>query len=608
MRVLAVCVVSPRLCHCLCHSLVYNPVGRQVSACMLLSVLLSHSGWASAADERCTAHSDCEVGHFCGKHNSTETEANATCLLCSTMCSTPSAPTASTCNLPCTAVNGDCCTQQFTYSCQARQVYYTGPVIPCSLCDSAVVAVQTKGEVVEATLRPSALMLRDLEAGLSPRTETTPCESIDETLVGHVTLSCVDEPPTLQGSAQNCTRRTYEATEGFRYSQDPSWQDDVPAAETECGGMSLVSGFNPLISVGVDGVGRCHSANAFPLWGREQFVGPDWVDGEHERWGSFCVDCDVETGYEGGTAILRLYRGAGCSPLSQSRATHLTVDQCAYSFDRQVRYTATCDVNSLLQCPKPDGAAVQVSTHRSVNPQRAATCASEPELLHAFAAENVGTDQCIAVSLNNTATAIAYRSLRVCCSVSMIRIRYYSDQDCRDAGDGVEYPRGCNSITTDASETVKHVEAVCSSRIPAHHCPPLNDLALATIVDNADTSDEQTETVLTAVRVIVIIAVVLAAAAAAGLTAAKFGGWNYRKTLFGESSTVGVEKVIEHKEKTEKQKIFEQYRAMSNDDADKRTETGFSPTSDANNMPSLPGSTTFDDDGTIDALSQSTSE
>ena len=580
---------------------------------MVLLMLLSHSRWASASETMlCTRHSDCDLGEFCGAANLTANASASVCVECRTICATPSEP--SGCNLPCTAVDGDCCTSRFRSNCLASQVIYSGANVPCSLCDSAIVTVHARGVVLDATLKPTAQMLRDMAAGLPPKTERVPCDNFDGTLVGDATLSCAqtaDGPPTLHGSASNCSRRTYAATEGFLYSQDPGWQNEASEPELNCRGISLVPGFNPLIAVGVDAVGRCQSADVWASWVRESFVGPAWVDGEHERWGSFCVDCDVETGYEGGTATVRFYRGTGCSPLSHSRLTHLTVDQCAFDDRRQVRYTGTCDVNS-LSCPRPDS-AVQVSTHRSLNPQRAATCTSEPELMHAFAAHNVGMDQCVQISRNNTATVVAYQSLRVCCTASVVRIRYYTDQGCNMPGHDAEYQRGCNSITDDASGALRHIKSVCSATIPSHDCPPVHDVPRPTIVTNADNSNEQSGTTSTAGVVIVIVAAVAAVAVAAGVTAAKFGGWDYRKTLFGESSTVAVANkgINQPKGKTEKEKIFEQYRAASfrdksNQDAGKRTQNqdGLS-TSDVStkSMPLLPGSTPFDDDGTISALS-----
>lgn len=482
-------------------------------------------------------------------------------------------------------------------------MFYRGPIVPCSICDSTLVTAQIKEGSVDATLKPTVQMRRDLEAGLPPKTEVFPCDIFDETLVGNATLRCVQTggPPTLQGSAQNCSRRTYEATEGFSYNQDPGWQNADADPETNCGGISLVSGFNPLISLPVEDVGRCQSAGSWATWGREAFVGSDWVDGEHERWGSFCVDCDVETGYEGGTATIRLYRDASCSPLSHSRKTRLAVDQCAFDSGRQVRYSATCDVKSFA-CPRPTP-AVQVSTHRSLSPQRAATCASEPELLYAFGAEHVGMDKCVKISRNNTDGVTVYRSLRVCCTGSAARLRFYTDQDCTVPGptdDNVEYQLGCNSITDDESGTLRHVKAVCS--VPAHYCPPLRDIgnARATIAANADSEDEETGT-NTGIAVLVVVAAIIVAAVVAGVIAAKFG-WNYRKTLFGESDTGNaafVKTVSQPKERSEKQKIFEQYRATSNKDADSPDGASVS-TSDASNIaPSLPGSIGFHDDGTI---------
>ena len=595
-----------------------GPVARQLllvakaALARVVLMLLSLSRQASASETTaCTRHSDCDLGKFCGAANLTANASESVCVECTTICATPSEP--SGCNLPCTAVDGDCCTSRFRSNCLASQVVYSGAIVPCSLCDSAIVTVHAvRGAALDATLKPTAQMLRDMAAGLSQTTERVSCGNFDGTLVGDATLRCVqtaDGPPTLHGSASNCSRRTYAATEGFLYSQDPGWQNEASEPEMNCGGISLVPGFNPLIAVGIDAVGRCHSAGIWPTWIRESFVGPDWVDGEHERWGSFCVDCDVETGYEGGTATIRFYRGTGCNPLGHSRLTHLTVDQCAFDDGRQVRYTATCDVNS-LSCPRPDS-AVQVSTHRSLNPHRAATCTSEPELMHAFAAHNVGLDQCVQITRNNTATAIAYRSLRVCCTASVVRIHYYTDQDCNIPGhadDDIEYQRGCNSITDDESDTLRHVKAVCSATIPSHDCPSVHDVARATIIANPDNSNKQTGTTSTAGVVIVIVATVAAVAVAAGVIGAKYGGWDYRKTLFGESSAVAVVNrgINPPKEKTEKEKIFEQYRAASyrdksNQDADKRTRNqNGSSTSDVStkSRPLLPGSTTFDDDGT----------
>lgn len=576
----------------------------------------------SAPQRTCTGHIDCDAGTFCATDNSTGNASRA-CMDCETqLCSTPpSAASPSGCNLPCTAVDGDCCSQLFRRKCSVDEVFYSGPIVPCSVCDSATVTVQTRTDAVQATLRPTTRMLHDLASGLPATTETFPCVNYDSTLVGSLALHCVqvpNGPPTLHGSTENCSHRTYEATDGLLYSQDPSWQNAVADPDRNCGELFPVAGFNPLISVAVNGVGLCQSADSWATWVRKAFVGPAWEDGEHERWGSFCVDCpDVEAGYTGGTAIIRSYRGTDCSPLTQSRQTHLAMDMCTFDAGRQVRYSATCDVNS-FSCPRPDH-GVQISAHRSLNPQRAATCASEPELRHAFASDDVGMDHCVHISRNNTFGAMEYQSLRVCCTVSAIRIRYYTDRDCSvpgDTGDNVEYQRGCSSIADSVSDTPRHMKAVCSAGIPGHYCPPLNILDRTSLDTGADRSNAQTGTTFPAVAVLAIIAAVVAVVAVVGLIAAKFGCWDYRKTLFGQTdagSVAVVNRVIQTKEKSEKEKIIDQYRTVVSQGVEAEQDVGKgsrtkSLTSEirTESMPSLPGANSCIDDGAIDTVSIST--
>ena len=398
---------------------------------LLVPVLLLPLGPrpASAQPEACVGHSDCEAGEFCSVLNSTRNASGLACIGCAVqLCAMPS-DTSAGCRLPCTAVDGDCCSAAFRTTCASRNVFYAGPTVPCSMCDSAVVTVHARGDSVDATLSPSAQMLR--ESFIGTRIERFPCASFDTTLVGSVGLRCVQASggATLQASAENCSRRVYEATQGFSYHQDPSWSPEASNPETTCGGISLVSGFNPLLDVGVSGVGRCQTADTWPMWGRAAFVGPDWVDGEHERWGSWCVDCAVETGYEGGRATLRLYRGSGCSPLRLARSTELTIDQCTLDTGRQARYSAACDVRS-SSCPRPDQ-ALQVSVHRSNDQQRAALCASEPEFLVVVPSMYVGMEHCVKISRNNTFRTSAYASFQICCTPATVRIRYFSDLNCQ---------------------------------------------------------------------------------------------------------------------------------------------------------------------------------
>ena len=266
-------------------------------------------------------------------------------------------------------------------------MFFSGAAIPCSVCDSAVATITGTDATVDVTLSPTVRMLRSWQAGERPaQFEAHDCSSHDSTLEGRFSLRCVQSTSGAIGTrmlatdSSNCTRKAYAATHGFSYNQDPSWQDDAARPETSCGNpWTLVDTFNPLFRLPVQAVGKCGLAAEFSEWARAAFVGPAWTDGSHRKWGSLCVECSVEAGYEGGSAQVFFYSGTDCNRITFVRSAALVVDQCSHDTLRDARYTATCDVDSVGACPRPPAGMV-VSKHTGDNAQRASTCMTEPEV------------------------------------------------------------------------------------------------------------------------------------------------------------------------------------------------------------------------------------
>ena len=348
----------------------------------LLLLLLPPRRDAQTPGTPCVGHTQCAAGEFCSLGNNTNQtlalERGLECESCAErLCTDPANPTTATCNKDCVAVNYDCCSQAFRSNCQARQVFFSGETVPCSVCDETSVTVGAVRPPKDVTLRPQQgvqLVSGYDRGGLGREAKT--CESIDATLNGHVWLTCTDDDdgaPSLSADSSNCSRKVYSPVHGFLYNQDPTWQSDAARVEQGCGGLSRVSTFNPLVSLEIEQIGKCLSAAELPEWAREAFVGlnawPDgWPDGRHLVWGSYCVECAVEAGYSGGSATMIFYSDAQCTPSAFARQTPLVVTglgsegDCSFDSRRDRRYTAACDVATVGACPMPPS-GVQLRRH-----------------------------------------------------------------------------------------------------------------------------------------------------------------------------------------------------------------------------------------------------
>jgi hypothetical protein len=157
-------------------------------------------------------------------------------------------------------------------------------------------------------------------------------------------------------------------------------------------------------------------------------------------------------------------------------------------------------------------------------------------------------------------------------------------------GDDVEYQLGCNRVMDE------NIRAVCS--VPIAYCPPVNVMTRSTFAASSESADDQIDDTIPAGTVLLLVAAIVLVLAIAIAVAVK-SGWDYKKWLFGADRPTADEAIasdkVEPKEKTEKDKIMEQYRAASYRDisSSKQSEQGHPIAASelsSKSMSALPGS------------------
>jgi hypothetical protein len=377
-----------------------------------------------------------------------------------------------------------------------------------------------------------------------------------------------------------------------RYSQDPRWQlEENSGGDRVCSGGVLCStgrtpGFCPLGSQGVSKglelsvgqVGKCMSANSLPMNFRAKLVGSAATNRQSERWQSFCVECDVRTGWPGwsaaakdaASASIHWYSSSTCDSVSLVRRLDLHVDKCSTQVATNRRYWSVCDVFSKHRCPRPSGALV---VRRYSRP--AGSSVTTAPCAQGFVSSNVEPDVTIiasvrtsALSLTTTttttgpswvteyrschpintsatadggqqrqvaaevlrvglrlgllATAPPVRSVRVCCTSLAVRVHYFTDAACsaRDRSQpGVEYKKGCHLHARDE----EWYDTSCSS-VTTEGCPAIPQALSAALSDASAASSEPTHNNAMDAAMVVVLVATVAALLLTMLVCRKFGG------------------------------------------------------------------------------------
>lgn len=295
-------------------------------------------GTRSALGDLCTWHGACEGGEYCGLavgnateedtlgngsngsngsngtglNMTTDQEADGRAIFECRSCEFDLCPPGDTsnCNLPCHAINGDCCSTVFRDKCSSREVFYRGEKLGCSSCDMLPsVEVGPAANKFSRQIRPTNAFFNAYMGasftGVGYAEMHLPCSSWDIHHEGHVVVSCHGAPgqaratvarPTgdavLSYNSSNCSEKVRLPLLGWSYSQDPSWQPDQGSTgDTSCSDLEKTPGFVPLsgLSLNTTQVGQCQRMTTDIVGGtnhdyRAAMVGAVRTNKQHQRW------------------------------------------------------------------------------------------------------------------------------------------------------------------------------------------------------------------------------------------------------------------------------------------------------------------------------------
>lgn len=368
---------------------------------------------------------------------------------------------------------------------------------------------------------------------------------------------------------------------GFSFMQDPSWSSSCP-----------MTNFNPLyvpmddFAMGVGEVGRC---KPFNMRGRlqetlEQYTGSGIGRNWRPYFMAHCVECNTMPGdgastfsvSEGKTTAKHyFYADRGCDGMALLYTEDYTLGSCTGA-PWGSNYIARCGVPSVGSCPKPaEGFTVRQYINNADEPYE--SCRTPISRFVAWNGSEVG--QCVTdfspSRVQSDFLPATVQGAKVCCTSQKATLYYYSDAGCSTPHDpsadesqlGMEFDLGCHRH--DDLNSLYLAECLVQQAT----CPPLREMAVindATVgrAFAATWTDEDAEEL--AFDPMMLGTVVGAIVVVFGLMWATKSKWmpekqqaKMHKLLHGEEEVVVTEEDLAPKEKTEKQKIMENYRAVS---------------------------------------------
>ena len=369
---------------------------------------------------------------------------------------------------------------------------------------------------------------------------------------------------------------------GFTFMQDPSWLQ----GSSTCPMTNINPLYVPMadFAMGVGEVGQCKPFNMRGLLSDilEQYTGTGTGRNWRTIFMAHCVECDTMPGdgaspfaiSERRTAARHyFYADRGCDQLTLLYAEDYSLGRCTDA-PWGSNYLARCGVPSVGSCPKPaEGFTVRQFANGADD-----SCALPIGRFVAWNGSDVG--QCVTdfspLRVQTDFLPATVQGAKVCCTSQKATLYYYSDSGCNNPHDpsadesqlGMEFDlRGCH----------RHDDlgfpyfAECLVQLES--CPPLREIE---VIDRetagrafiAAGSDEDTEEA--GLDLMILVIALGAVVAVFGLMLATKSMWmsekqqaKLRKLLHGEEEVVVKEEDLAPKEKSEKQKIMEQYRAVS---------------------------------------------
>eukprot|EP01043_Picozoa_sp_COSAG02_P044199 COSAG02_NODE_3924_length_6038_cov_15.373127_4_plen_444_part_00 len=417
-----------------------------------------------------------------------------------------------------------------------------------------------------------------------------------------------------------------EPTLGFEYEQSPTWRAGS-CSDSAVGATEAM--YVPIADFGFD-VGEVGSCKAFNRRGLLSEILSFYIgnsQGKDMEWAfmAHCVECDTMPGDGRSPYAVReghnqathyFYASTDCDGLSLLYAHDYTLGRSATSCLASpslddTGYIARCGDPSTGSCPKPPQAGFIVEeflrqSGEDLSP--GSSCQLPINRLVAWGATRAS--QCVSdFSLSRPGfLPSTVRSAKVCCTPQTATLYYYSDDGCSTPHDpnadqaelGVVFNlEACEQL--DSVSTTSQLMATCS--IARQECPPLEEIRgedeVRVWVDYVDESESATDDesgiptmeVVSAGAAIVIIFGFLWLTKSKWMSDAQQVKLN--KLLHGSQESTLKERSVVAREKTEKEKIMEQYRTVSFKGGGKPNASDLK----TNSEPVLPGSANLELDG-----------
>ena len=407
-----------------------------------------------------------------------------------------------------------------------------------------------------------------------------------------------------------------EPTLGFEYMQSPTWTAGSCDMSAVGDAEAMYVPINDF-GLAVEEVGTCKQFNRRGLLDDilTFYTGNGRGRSMKVLFLAHCVECNTMPGdgyspfaaAEGRTSATHyFYASSDCDQLTLLYTEEYTLGSCLASGSMDgTNYIARCGQPRVGTCPKPaEGFTIkefadiecQLPVNRFVawNASWVGQCVSEFSPLR----EKTGF-------LPSTA-----RSAKVCCTAQTATVYYFTDAGCATPHDpnadeaelGMVIPlRTCarsDDLSSQYFATCAMIEEECPALGEVGEEESLETRRSTDSTSGASSADETSDPTI----IIIVGCAIVGLLAILWLTKSKWMAGDQQaklnKLLHGAEEIVAEERAVEPKEKTEKQKIMEQYRAASFQDGAKQTGKDTTARLGSKSMSALPGATHFDEDGT----------